>query len=362
MSARPSAATAALMMLLLLAGPSAALAQSCQATGDFNDAHLHMTNYIQEGVTPAKLLEVMGERVPRATLFGIPLQQMWSYGLTGDFAPDYYLDSDAPLYYYSFTDAVIATSWLALPPAQRARFDPMITGFNPADMYAAEHVRRVLQTFPGVFEGIGEFSIHKEFVSSKIAGGPASLTGPALDRLLDFAGQVGLVVIFHNDITMPFTKTEKERFYFQQAKDALARHPNTVIIWAHTGLGRVIQPQGQHLKFLEEILSDPKTRNVYFDISWDEVAKYIVKNDQTVAATAALINRYPDRFLMGTDWVAPTDPAKYFSIYDTYRPLWARLTPEASADVRLCNYQRLFDQARVKVRAWERANLPSAAR
>jgi hypothetical protein len=29
----------------------------------------------------------------------------------------------------------------------------MITGFNPADMYAADHIRRVLKTFPGVFTG-----------------------------------------------------------------------------------------------------------------------------------------------------------------------------------------------------------------
>ena len=67
----------------------------------------------------------------------------------------------------------------------------MITGFNPADMYAADHIRRVLQTFPGVFSGIGEFTIHKEFVSSKVAGETASLTNPALDRILDFAGEVG---------------------------------------------------------------------------------------------------------------------------------------------------------------------------
>ena len=46
----------------------------------------------------------------------------------------------------------------------------MITGFNPADMYAVDHIRRVLETFPGVFTGIGEFTIHKEFVSSKVAG------------------------------------------------------------------------------------------------------------------------------------------------------------------------------------------------
>jgi hypothetical protein len=48
----------------------------------------------------------------------------------------------------------------------------MITGFNPADMYGVDHIRRVLQTFPGVFSGIGEFTIHKEFVSSKIAARP----------------------------------------------------------------------------------------------------------------------------------------------------------------------------------------------
>ena len=46
----------------------------------------------------------------------------------------------------------------SLTPAEQARFDPMITGFNPADMYAADHIKRVLLTFPGVFSGIGEFT------------------------------------------------------------------------------------------------------------------------------------------------------------------------------------------------------------
>jgi hypothetical protein len=166
------------------------------------------------------------------------------------------LESDAHLYYYSFTDAFIATAYLALSSEQRARLDPMITGFNPADMYAADHVRRVLTTFPEVFTGIGEFTIHKEFVSSKIAGEAGSLTDPALDRLLDFAGEVGLVAIMHNDIVMPFTRRENERSYFEQMKQELWQHPNTTIIWAHTGLGRVVQPPSQHIEYLEEILSD----------------------------------------------------------------------------------------------------------
>src|SRR3954454_8262879 len=136
----------------------------------FNDSHFHLTNYIQEGTDIHKYLEIMGDKVGRSTLFGIPLQQTWSYANSGDYAPTYYLQSDAPLYYYSFTDAFIATTYLKLTPDEQSRLDPMITGFNPADMYAAEHVRRVLNTFPGVFTGIGEFTIHKEFVSSKVGG------------------------------------------------------------------------------------------------------------------------------------------------------------------------------------------------
>src|SRR5262249_33121733 len=158
-------------------------------------------------------------------LFGIPLQQTWSYGNTGAFAPTYYLQSDAPLYYYSFTDAVIAKAYRSLSRDQQARFDPMITGFDPADMYAADHVRRLLTTFPGVLGGSGESKIQREFVSARGAGEPASLTNPALDRLLDFAGEVGLIALIHNDIDAPYPKAGQEPYQVLQLRDVIRRHP-----------------------------------------------------------------------------------------------------------------------------------------
>ena len=170
-------------------------------------------------------LRIMGTRVSRSTLFGIPLQQQWSYANSGDFAPTYYLHTDAPLYYYSFTDAYIASVYRSLPKEDQARFDPMITGFNPADMYGADHIRRVLKAFPGVFSGIGEFSIHKEFVSAKIPGETASLTNPALDRILEFAAEAGLVVILHNDIDMPFAKQDAEPVYLAPDEGAAQAPP-----------------------------------------------------------------------------------------------------------------------------------------
>ena len=121
----------------------------------FNDVHFHLTNYVQEGIDIRDFLKVMGNKAGRVALFGIPLQQQWSYRVDENRGPTYYLNSDAPLYYYSFTDAWIATAYKSLSKEDQARFDPMITGFNPTDMYAADHIRRVLTAFPGVFTGIG---------------------------------------------------------------------------------------------------------------------------------------------------------------------------------------------------------------
>lgn len=333
-----------------------ASAQSKPDEPEINDVHFHLTNYIQKGTDIHEFLKIMGTKVGRVAIFGIPLQQEWSYQNSGDFAPTYYLQTDAPLYYYSFTDAYIAMAYRSLTPQQQARFDPMITGFNPADMYAADHIRRVLKTFPGVFSGIGEFTIHKEFVSAKIAGETASLTNPALDRILDFAAESGLVVLIHNDVDVPFPKEGVEPVYLSQMKALLKRHPNTQIIWAHCGVGRIIHPVTQHAAMLESILSDPSMGNVYFDISWDEVAKYIVASPESLQITADLISRYPDRFLFGTDEVAPTTQEQYLKIYFQYQPLWDKLTPDASEKVRKRNYERLFDEARRKVRHWEDAN------
>jgi predicted TIM-barrel fold metal-dependent hydrolase len=352
-------------VLVFLATPAAAAegkksARSAAPATDylFNDAHFHLTNYIQEGTDIHDFLKIMGDKAGRVALFGIPLQQMWSYGNSGDFAPTYYLQTDAPLYYYSFTDAFIAMTYRSLSKKDQERFDPMITGFNPADMYAADHIRRVLKTFPGVFSGIGEFTVHKEFVSSKVAGEAASLLNPALDRILDFAAEAGLVVLLHSDVDMPFPKPGQDPYPVRQLSALLKRHPGTTVIWAHMGLGRVIHPVKDHAGMLERALSNPELKNLYFDVSWDEVAKYLVASPEALQHSADLINRYPDRFLFGTDEVAPKDQAAYLKVYDMYAPLLAKLTPETRQKLLKGNYERLFDKARREVRAWEKAHAP----
>ena len=355
----------AIALLMLSVGAVGRQAESGPSDA-FNDSHFHLTNYVQQGIDVRQYLKIMGTRVSRSTLFGIPLQQQWSYGNSGEFAPTYYLQTDAPLYYYSFTDAHIAAVFRSLSKEEQARFDPMITGFNPADMYAVDHIKRVLKTFPGVFTGIGEFSIHKEFVSAKISGETASLTNPALDRILDFAADSGLVVILHNDIDMPFAKPDAEPAYLAQMKALLRRHPRTRIIWAHIGLGRIVHPvqvsaeaatrNPAQLQVVEAMLTDRAFDHVSFDISWDEVAKYAVASPESIARVAATLNKFPDRFLFGTDTVAPAGPAPYYAVFDMWAPVWRLLTPDTSFKVRKGNYERIFDEGRRKVREWEKAN------
>jgi predicted TIM-barrel fold metal-dependent hydrolase len=103
------------------------------------------------------------------------------------------------------------------------------------------------------------------------------------------------------------------------------RHPKTNVIWAHMGLGRIVRPVTDQLAMIDRALARPDMANVYIDLSWDEVA--------------------------------PTDQSKYLKVYDLYQPLFAALTPEASEKFRKGNYERLFDEARRSVRAWERANV-----
>jgi hypothetical protein len=108
---------------------------------------------------------------------------------------------------------------------------------------------------------------------------------------------------------------------------------------------------------LETMLVDPAFSHVNFDISWDEVAKYAVSSPEAIRRTATMLNTYPDRFLFGSDTVAPASPEKYYAVFDLYQPVWAQLSPEASEKVRNGNYIRIFDEGRKRVRAWEKANV-----
>ena len=74
----------------------------------------------------------------------------------------------------------------------------------------------------------------------------------------------------------------------------------------------------------------PRLSHVYFDISWDEVAKYAIATPETIErGPLPCSTAIPDRFLFGTDNVAPADQATQLRVFNMWDPVWAQLTPEA---------------------------------
>ena len=175
----------------------------------------------------------------------------------------------------------------------------------------------------------------------------------------------GLVVILHSDIDIPFAKQGAEPVYLAQMKTLLEEHPKAPIIWAHVGLGRIVHPVQSaaaaaerspgHLGLIEEMLIDPALAHVHFDISWDEVAKYVVASPEATAQDGRDPQQVPGRGFCSapTRWRRP-GRRRTSRCSSMYAPLWKALTPEASRQVRIGNYERLFDEGRRRVREWER--------
>ena len=340
-------------LFLLFMLLSCSSASSAKKYTSIADVHLHTRNYIQQGITLGETYPILrAQGVKRAAVFGIPLQQRWD--METGVSPSYYLHDDQSLYYYSAIDAIIAAEYLSLKGHQKKMFDPMIVGFNPTDGRAVDHIKNMLLTFPGVFSGLGEFSIKKEVVSSKIVGGAANIEDPALDKILRLAGEVGLVVILHCDVDAMISHNKDKPTYWDALEKLFDRHPRTYIIWAHTGLGRYVKARKNHTRWLSSLFkSHPR---LYMDISWDVVAHQFFEKKKLAPSWKTFLEHHSQRILFGSDIVAPT-PKKYSDIKSLYAKVWEELPSSAVNNILFDNYIKLFDKARVRVRAWEKKHL-----
>lgn len=376
-------------------------AVSVHASDEYVDSHFHIANYAMQGVPLKTFIDkYMGDKVIRSVVFPLPLQQKWDRfeHYAGDkIPPNYYMGPKAGMYYYSFVDTMVAMDYLKLSAADQARLDPMIVGFNPMDEYGVNHVKRLLILFPGVFTGIGEFSVHKEIVGDKIdddltratmASGESSppdvtdssrntLYNPSLRSLMDFAAEAGLIINLHSDV-YPARVTHDGKVlsmapdapYTDGMKHLCTESPKTTVYWAHTGLGRFVKPAPNHLQIVSEILDACPNWNV--DLSWDLVQNYIMDPKSGMPLFSDWVDfarRYQDRILWGSDTViytknktddkgnpivgAEMPVSDFLAVMDILKPFWKELGSEASHKIRVANHLRLFDAARVKVRAWE---------
>ena len=183
----------------------AALSAGCASAGDvasrqWVDAHLHYVDFMQDSEGAQAMIAAMDEAgVERAWVFGLPVMKKWQ--AEAPRRPRYYLGDEAPLYYYSATDDIVAQAVLSLPEEQQARLQPFISGFNPTDMHAAEQVESLIERYPGLWQGIGEILTRHDQLTALTEGETPRANHPALMKVYAMAGRYDLPVLLHSNLT-----------------------------------------------------------------------------------------------------------------------------------------------------------------
>ena len=300
------------------------------------DGHLHYLDFLQQTEGFFKLTRKMDDAgVDSAIIFGMAMAKQWDENT--EEAPTYYLSNDSRCYYYSGTDHLLLQELKKQPEAIRSRFYPFICGINPNDRYAASQLRNLLEMYPGEIYGIGEVMSRHDDLTALTYGEPPHADHPAFMEIYDLATEYDIPVLIHHNIS---SVDNENPLYLKEMQNALAHNRETNIIWAHVGISRRINVSGL-VTIADEMLEE--NENLYYDISWIVYEDYINKDAVSLRQWASLIEKYPDRFILGTDKVGHWDT--YKDEVTKYTPLIELLSDETAEKLTGGNMLRLIGVA-----------------
>ena len=287
-----------------------------------SDCHLHLVDVLQrtEGIDAAiKAMDRCG--VDHAMLCGMPFVKKWE--ASEPVRPEYYLDDDGRAYWYSATDVLVARAVESLPEKSRRRIHPFICGFNTTDKGAVDHIKRMLEWYPNLWEGIGEVMGRHDDLTALTYGESGRANHPALDAVYDLAAENDLPVSIHSNVSSVW---KREPIYLHEMEEALQKHPKTRFIWCHAGISRRIDVPTQ-ADNIRRLLSTYPNLNV--DLSWVVFETYLAPQGSPAKAWIAVIEDYPTRFMIGSDKVGKfgnyeEETLKYNVLLDALKPETAK--------------------------------------
>jgi len=306
-----------------------------------NDCHMHFVDLVQNTDGMDALIREMDRLgVDHTMLTGFPVVKKWD--IVDSLRPTYYLDNDSSVYYYSASDVLLARAVSALPAEKRRRIHPFICSFNPTDRNAVDHIERMIEWYPGVWEGIGELLTRHNYLSHMIGGEQARANHPALDAVYELAAKKKLPVNLHSDMGPAWLN---EPIYLGEVEAALKKHPNTRFFWAHAGYARSLKIKGA-VDIYRRLLSTYP--NLSLDLAGSFFGPIIVPDGKVDMEFVKLIEEFPDRFTVGTDRIGRFGADYEKRITQTYALLDA-LKPETAAKVARENFLKSLPPGGVKL-------------
>ena len=213
-------------------------------------------------------------------------------------------------------------AWIAA--AVKKHGDRVLAGVVVPDPVAPDAAMRLEAALTKVkAQAIGE--IHVRQASRKIDRDP---TSPAFARVLETAAKHGLPVVVHDELNDRATAALGE---------ALAGHPKAVVVLAHAGEA----PPAK----LEPLLA--RHPNLIVDLSgmhFQRTPSLVSETGPLVPAWKALIEKMPDRFVIGIDVWAPKlfEPAMLDRLMKWTRRILGELSPAVAEQVAYKNAIRLY--------------------
>jgi len=293
------------------------------------DGHFHLLNFVQETDGIDSFLKIMDATgVPESIIIGMPVVKQWEESQKD--RPTYYLDDDGRTYWYSATDFLVGNMMMGLNPDQRKRLHPFICGLNSSDNNAVDHVERMLAAYPGLWQGIGEVFARHDDLSALTYGETSRANMQSFDRLIALAEKHDMPILIHSNIGPAWRENTD---YLSEIEYAIKNHPNAKIIWAHCGISRrIVIPN--HTQILDRLLQTYP--NLRVDISWVIFEQEIAPNGVLNKDWPALIEKYPSRFIIGSDVVGTF--AQYKSTIQRYYLVLDALKPETAKMVARENF------------------------
>lgn len=286
------------------------------------DCHFHFVDFLQhtDGMRAA-LAAMDAAGVDDTMMCGMPLVKKWS--VQEPVQPQYYLEDDARCYWYSATDVFVAREVQSVPEVDRKRIHPFICGFNGTDRNAVEHVQRMIEWYPGVWQGIGEVMGRHDDLTALTYGDTSQPDSVALEPVYKLAAKYDMPVFIHSNISSVW---KREPIYLHEMETAVKRNPKTKFVWCHAGVSRRVDVPTL-TKEIRRMLSS--YRNLKIDLSWVVYDTYLMKDNRAADDWISLIEAYPDRFMVGSDIVghfatyAPT-MQRYYVLLDALKPETAK--------------------------------------
>jgi len=298
------------------------------------DAHLHVVDFAQETPGAECLLHYMDQaNIPKAVIYGLPVTKQ--FGATERAVPHYYMDNDAPCYYYGYTDVLVAEFVRSAPAEQRHRFYPLVCGLNPTDKFAIRHVERLFEQYPDVWHGIGELLLRHDDLTALTQGEAARANHPGLFPIYEFAADRGLPIMVHQNVTS-VTKSDHP-IYLWELEEALSHFPRTKFVFAHCGMSRRVEVP-LYWQMMERMLG--QYENLSVDYAWIVFDSLVCPGGRPDPIWVALTEKFSDRICLGSDLVTRFE--RLGPEMQRFDPLLDALSEETRRKITIDNAERLW--------------------